>query len=305
MQSQWTCDEIALLSQHYTDALVSSTELEQVFKRQWSAIREKARSLGLHRPRLNYKQWTTQEVMLLRQYYPDCRIYPAEMEKIFKRSWGTIAMTAQNMGLRRARDLYNIDRGYFNDVKTDSQSHWLGLLAADGNVSNNIIVLELNNKDRILVEQFRDEIAPDSPIYEHPKTNSCRIQVASMEMCNDLTRYNIVPNKSSVFTWPMSLPEHLAMSFLLGYFDGDGSFFQYTKGARRYWRWYLVGTEAFLSTARDYIQQCAQVELAKPRRCHKGRSPHLYTIQADKQETIKRIDRVLNISGLGLPRKHF
>src|SRR6266496_4633777 len=172
-------------------------------------------------------------------------------------------------------------------------------------MSNNSVVLELSNKDRILVERFRDDIAPYSPIYEKSRNNSCRIEIASKEMCIDLDRYNIVPNKSSIFTWPTALPDNLAMSFLLGYFDGDGSLFYYERKSYKYWRWLLVGTQPFLIVARHYIQYYTQVEIKAPSRCHKHISPHLYMLKSDNQKTVTRLDQALNMSRLGLARKHF
>ena len=143
-----------------------------------------------------------------------------------------------------------------------------------------------------------------APIYEG-RNGTCKVQITSGEMIEDLSKYNIVPNKTHTYTWPQLLPHELAMPFLLGYFDGDGSLSQYSQKKRKYWQWQLVGTQPFLSVAQEYIQFHSQVEIREPRRCDKDRSPYLYLIYASAQETIRRIDQALNASGLGLPRKHF
>jgi hypothetical protein len=55
--------------------------------------------------------------------------------------------------------------------------------------------------------------------------------------------------------------------------------------------------------AREYIQQLANVQLREPVRAHKHTSPHLYRISANGPRA-PIIDRTLNASGLGMPRKH-
>jgi len=88
---------------------------------------------------------------------------------------------------------------------------------------------------------------------------------------------------------------------LLGYFDGDGSFTP--RAGRRNYQWLLLGTLDFLWVAREYIQRYVGVEIKEPVRAHKHISPHLYRISANGPRA-PIIDRVLNASGLGLPRKH-
>lgn len=110
----------------------------------------------------------------------------------------------------------------------------------------------------------------------------------------------IGPRKSNTLEWPR-IPESFVIPFLLGYFDGDG--WLQNHPSRSSWLWGVTGTYPFLSIARDYIQHHANVTLAEPVRQCKDRSPHLYRITATGARAIA-IDRLLNASGLGLPRKH-
>ena len=304
-QRDWMREEIALLERCYPNPNITLDEMEQYFGRSWQSIKGKARSLGLRRTLWNFQNWTVDEIALLEQYYSDIRISPVEMERIFHRNWSAIRAKATSLGVRRQDfNRYHVD--YFENVLTERQAYWLGILASDGSIDDknghSNIVLSLNRKDRILVEGFRNDVAPGAPIYE-ARNNTCKVQITSRKMIDDLSKYNIIPNKTNTYTWPQLLPDELAMPFLLGYFDGDGSLSQYNQKNRKYWQWQLVGTQPFLSAAQEYIQFHAQVEIREPRRRHKDRSPYLYLIYASAQETIKRIDRALNASGLGLPRK--
>ena len=67
----------------------------------------------------------------------------------------------------------------------------------------------------------------------------------------------------------------------------------------------MLGCQDFLATAKQHIEHYAQVPINGPTRTDKHRSPHLYRIYVGKQQSIQKIDTILNASGLGLPRKHF
>jgi hypothetical protein len=119
-------------------------------------------------------------------------------------------------------------------------------------------------------------------------------------MTYDVIGYGIPPNKSDILEWPR-VPEAFVIPFLLGYFDGDGWLQKRRDHAG--WLWGLAGTYPFLIVARDYIQCHTNVAISKPVRHCKDQSPHLYRIIATGERAIL-IDRTLNASGLGLPRKH-
>src|SRR5205823_6018717 len=97
-------------------------------------------------------------------------------------------------------------------------------------------------------------------------------------------------------------PDRFAITFILGYFDGDGCLSYQKDGMRKYWHWSLLGTQSFLTVARQHVQLHAQVEISEPRP-HSKQSPHLYRIETTGQKAVA-VDRVLNASGLGLARKH-
>lgn len=119
-------------------------------------------------------------------------------------------------------------------------------------------------------------------------------------MVQDVMALGIGPRKANTLMWP-NIPEAFVSPFLLGYFDGDGSFQK--RRANGSYMWTLLGTLPFLTVAWQYIQQLAGVEIREPVRCHKHSSPHLYRMHAHGPRAIT-IDRMLNASGIGLPRKH-
>ncbi len=115
---------------------------------------------------------------------------------------------------------------YFRQIDRPIQAYILGLLASDGCVYSDRprVKFSVHEKDRVLTETVRDELAPGSPIL----MERCRdyklakVHFTSPEMCKDLAKLGIVPKKSHILTWPTLLPEAFVNSFLLGILDGDG-----------------------------------------------------------------------------------
>src|SRR5260370_12759323 len=101
-----------------------------------------------------------------------------------------------------------------------------GVLASDGNVHSDrtSIQFSVHEKDRVLTEIVRDELAPGSPIITPPCRDYrlAKVHFTSPTMCADLAALGVIPRKSHTLTWPDSLPEAFVNSFLLGVFDGDG-----------------------------------------------------------------------------------
>lgn len=202
--------------------------------------------------------------------------------------------------------------GYFSSIDRPIKAYLLGLIAADGNVYVNTaraeykVGIKLHEEDAILVHRTRDELAPAVKL-TYPRPHFVRFEVCSQRMVDDLARYGIVPRKTWNLPWPAALPEEMAMPFLLGYFDGDGSIGVYKprpeKGMHEpYLRWEIIGHYEFLLEARKRIYEWCGVELVPPRQ-PRASTAFLYRV-ATSGERVESIDRVLNASGLGLPRKH-
>jgi hypothetical protein len=299
---QWTEQEIADLKQMYPDMNISFATLEEHFGRRRGTIKQQARRYGLRRP--PQRIWTQEETEVLKSMYTDEDISHEQIESYFDRTWKSINHKAHALGLRRPHpNTRQAKRDFFKVIDTDEKAYWLGFIAADGVVVCNgrqySVVLDLQPRDLHWLERFRDMIAPGATMTKHG-SRSYSVCIGSKEMVQDVMAYGIGPRKSNTLPWP-SIPETFVLPFLLSYFDGDGWMRKRTD--RGNWLWGLTGTQSFLTVARDYIQHYANVVIAAPVRHCKDRSPHLYRITATSQRAIA-IDRTLNASGLGMPRKH-
>jgi hypothetical protein len=300
-QHRWTEQEIADLVRMYPDKSISLARLEQHFGRRKGTIKQQARRLGLRRPN---REWSEQDIAELTRMYIDEDISREEMIERFNCTWRIICHKAAALQLRRPRpNTRQVKRDYFRVIDTDEKAYWLGFIAADGTIvctkRRYYITVDLQQGDLRQLERFREAIAPGAAITWH-EDRSFSVSIGSKEMVYDVIGYGIVPNKTNFLEWPR-IPEAFVIPFLLGYFDGDGWMLKRRDHAG--WQWGLSGTYSFLSMVRNLIQRHTNIAISEPVRHCKDRSPHLYRIIATGKRAII-IDRTLNASGLGLPRKH-
>jgi len=251
--------------------------------------------------------WMQDEIEALRSIYPDLSISKGCMEQYFGRSWAAIRKKAREVPVSRFRvSQYQINHNYFREITTPEQAYWLGWLASDGHVALwkrcYTICLELQKDDLCIIERFKSSVAPGISIHETKR--SFYIRFGSKAMFRDLGTYGVGPDKTANFVWPHRLPNQFASDFILGYFDGDGCLGRCTYGRKKRFLWILNGTKPFLDTVKRYIEHIGQVKISEPSLVHKDRSPHLFKIVASGREAVYTIDALINVSGLGLTRKH-
>lgn len=120
---------------------------------------------------------------------------------------------------------YNYD--FFETIDTEEKAYWLGFIAADGCVyyDSGRMRLQINLKgsDKEHLEKFQKAIGSTYKITEKFVKQSpvCQVKINSNKMCEDLSKYNIVPRKSIIYT-PVEISEELTHHFIRGFFDGDG-----------------------------------------------------------------------------------
>ncbi len=199
----------------------------------------------------------------------------------------------------------SLDVEYFHIVKHPSQAYILGLLTADGWITDRgQLGFSVINEDRELVETIRAEIAPTASInvreYEGKRRPMAEMRVQTPPNVRiDLARYGIVPRKTHTLIWPEVLPVTLARSYILGLFDGDGSVGVYPqRNGTPHPQWSLAGTLMMLRGALLAIKNGTGILLAEPHLI--GGTTHV--ISATSANAIV-INEWLHQDGLGLHRK--
>jgi hypothetical protein len=113
---------------------------------------------------------------------------------------------------------------------TQESCYWAGFVAADGNVSNDRLSIELCILDKNHLGKFVSYLQGNNKICEREKKSfgkknkSCSVHINSKNIISDLkNNFNIIENKSLVIEPPENIPEEYIRHFIRGYIDGDGS----------------------------------------------------------------------------------
>lgn len=120
---------------------------------------------------------------------------------------------------------YDCDDEYFSCIDKPNKSYWLEFISADGYVRSgdhkNVLGIGLSPKDEEHLKKFRDDISASYPIKEYESSETSVLEISSKQICDDLSDYGIVPNKTE-FLAPVDLPKNLQIHYWRGMVDGDG-----------------------------------------------------------------------------------
>lgn len=190
--------------------------------------------------------------------------------------------------------IYNVAHDFFS--RDNEETFYIaGFIAADGCVKDrkgkygnvrNEVYIGLSKEDKEFLEQLRQIMKAETPIRDfliknskrNPKWNDTwksEICVTSKQMCSDLERFNIVPRKSLIYTFPEWMKKHpLKHHFIRGYNDGDGSFYipKLAEGkVTKQVYFSLRGTTMFLKDVRAILEkECSLEERDKKIRISSG-----------------------------------
>lgn len=208
---------------------------------------------------------------------------------------------------------YNFNKNFFKE-ETEDSFYWAGFLAADGCITDNkYLKIGLSIKDRLHLEKFKNIINASYPIKEkYIKVNnlnknwnnsiSCEMNIYSEDYFNDLQKFNIVPRKSLIYTFPDYVLNHkLCHHFMRGYLDGDGCFhFSKPKMKAVQLRITIAGTEKFLTNFKNKLNENCNLNDRKLRK-----NKNIYCLEYNGNLQCKRIvDYLYKDSTIYLDRKY-
>ena len=137
------------------------------------------------------------------------------------------------------------------------QAWFLGLVAADGNVSDDgqFTISQSGNDGLRLIRYLAERLNFTGKIYanETGYKTSYVISFRSKPLCADLALYGILPRKSLALEFSEAIPKEYHTEFLRGYVDGDGFVGICFLGKVHYLCVSFVGTEKFTEAARTII----------------------------------------------------
>lgn len=125
------------------------------------------------------------------------------------------------------------NENYFEKIDTEAKAYFLGLLLADGCISEDSdktrnwqkrLQLDLQQKDGYMVEKLKIELEATKATKTPSTRTNVVLCITSNKLCEDLSKYGIVPRKTFTAKFPdlNLIPENLMNHFIRGLFDGDG-----------------------------------------------------------------------------------
>lgn len=122
-----------------------------------------------------------------------------------------------------------MNENIFETIDNKHKAYWLGFLFADGGIRGSFLKLILAQEDENQIDKFANFMGVDKSIkkYYGPYKSNCQVQVHlyinSKKIISDLAKYGCVENKTFKIRLPKFYNEELDLSFLCGFYDGDGS----------------------------------------------------------------------------------
>lgn len=141
------------------------------------------------------------------------------------------------------------DKAYFEKIDSHDKAYWLGFLYADGNIcgrSMQIRIADLNHLDKMKIHMKSEHKVNINDGTKYPK--SSKFAIRSQLLVDQLKKLGMEERKSLTLKFPTKdqVPKEFVASFMLGYFDGDGSIILYTpKQGNRKWNFNIISTYDF------------------------------------------------------------
>ena len=150
---------------------------------------------------------------------------------------------------------YKLNENYFEKIDNHEKAYLLGFIFADGcvrvvkrkNTDSFIFRLKIHKKDKKIVEKLAESIESNYRIFENE--NMCWISITNKKFVENLIAIGCVPRKTKILTYP-KIDEKFNKSFILGYFDGDGSM----SISKNLFNFNLLGTQSFLSSVKVILE---------------------------------------------------
>lgn len=202
----------------------------------------------------------------------------------------------------------NFNLSFFEKINSHDKAQILGLLAADGNVSkkDGTTSISLIETDIEYLEIVKNKVEFSGNLYlkkQKGQNNQRTLCLNSIKMKADLLKLGIFPAKSLVLKFPTfdQVPEEFIHSFVLGYFEGDGSIWITTSHNNRYTNYHIgiCGTLDFCNELRDLAKEKLNIS------CQVNKHGNIYIFEIGGNfHIIKFLDWIYKDSTFQMKRKY-
>ena len=164
-----------------------------------------------------------------------------------------------------------INHTFFSTIDTERKAYWIGFILADGSIRyrahSKILNFELKIEDKYIIEELCDDLwVSKNHIHEYKQKYDNRkdkhnayVRIYSNQLCEDLSKFQIIPNKTLFIDKLPDIDKSLMPHFIRGYFDGDGTVYFSNNYTTPRIRFGFTGMQLFLEKIRDYL--CEEINL--------------------------------------------
>lgn len=202
---------------------------------------------------------------------------------------------------------YTLNENYFDKIDTQDKAYFLGLLYADGTNRGNCFSISLQEKDKDILDKINVSISSNrklgfinysskNPNYQ----NQYSLSIYNKHMCEQLSAYGMVKNKSLILKFPEWIDENLYPHFIRGYFDGDGFVSKDFKNAKSS----IISTEDFCKSVQAILKEKVGIN-SYIYLCHNNKNTTTRTLQISGRNQIRQfLDYIYCDATLYLQRKY-
>lgn len=193
------------------------------------------------KPRYNEVIFSKQEEENIINLYVNKNISTVKIGQLYNCSHKVIARLLERNNIKRtgnSRRKYKINEYFFDNIDTEEKAYCLGFLYADGCnfIKKQTVSMSLQEDDFEILEKIRLCIGSERELeyidnsnkhdFGYTYKNQWRLLLFSKHICMSLEKIGMTPSKSLTLTFP-NIDKALYRHFIRGYFDGDGSVYQY------------------------------------------------------------------------------
>lgn len=188
----------------------------------------------------------------------------SNLAKEYNTTIQTLSKKLKERGIQivNRQNITKFNENVFDIIDTEEKAYWLGFIFADGYISSRDYGFELS-----LAGIDTEHLIKFNNFMQHQKNNvklgvtkvgntefqRCRWGIVNKHLWNVLNNYGCTPRKSNTLVFPkldIFQNPSLIISFIRGYFDGDGCLSNYKELPKAS----FIGTEEFLSELKEQLQ---------------------------------------------------